>query len=163
MKATFDFIPGFCPSCGKQLFKPPAAEYLRTSAAILEDYQNGQPFTCDRCGLAFQKEQPQPEQKPQAIHPLGWLAGKPGSISDVIQMLSNELLGHAADLEEQAARGRGGDPRRAADLRRYGWALWLLRWQLLTPQEKAGAVIDRASLEGLSKEYKLTLPDDLAA
>ena len=153
MKATFDFIPGYCPSCGKQ---------LNLTGWAYDDYQAGNPYTCD-CGLHFAKEQPQPEQKPQAIHPLGWLAGKPGSISDVIQMLSNEILGQAADLEEQAARGRGGDPQRAADLRRYGWALWLLRWQLLTPQEKAGAVIDRASLEELSKEYKLTLPDDLKA
>lgn len=54
MKATFDFIPKFCPNCGKRLFDPGKAEYLNTLRAILEDYHNGQCFTCE-CGLIFEK------------------------------------------------------------------------------------------------------------
>ena len=91
MKATFDFIPAYCPSCGKPLFKPPEAEYRTTGAAILEDYQNGQPYTCDKCGLAFQKEQPQPE--PATVH--YW----PGSQSNVTQCgldLRAYIGGHGA-------------------------------------------------------------------
>jgi hypothetical protein len=54
MKATFDFIPAYCPNCGKPLFKPPDAAYLQTTAAILADYHRGHWFTCP-CGLKFAK------------------------------------------------------------------------------------------------------------
>jgi hypothetical protein len=55
MKATFDFIPAYCPNCGKRLFDPGKAEYLTSlHAATLEDYHNGQRFTCE-CGLVFEK------------------------------------------------------------------------------------------------------------
>ena len=56
MKATFDFIPTYCPNCGRHLFDAGRAEYLNTLRLALEDYHNGQPFTCD-CGLAFEKAQ----------------------------------------------------------------------------------------------------------
>ena len=58
MKATFDFIPTYCPNCGQRLFDPGKAEYLNTLRLALDDYHAGQPFTCD-CGLAFEKAQPQ--------------------------------------------------------------------------------------------------------
>ena len=45
MQARFDFIPGFCPNCGKA---------INLTGASLDDYYNGVSFTCD-CGLAFQK------------------------------------------------------------------------------------------------------------
>lgn len=49
MKATFDFIPAYCPNCGQA---------LTLGGPTLEDYYNGQPFTC-ACGLAFEKAQHQ--------------------------------------------------------------------------------------------------------
>lgn len=55
MKATFDFIPIFCPNCGEILFKVPEEGSPRTTLVVVTEYQNGQPFTCSNCGLAFQK------------------------------------------------------------------------------------------------------------
>ena len=55
MKAIFDFIPHFCPNCGKPLLKPKEAAELEAHAVNLAAYHNGQPFTCGKCGLAFQK------------------------------------------------------------------------------------------------------------
>jgi hypothetical protein len=46
-------------------------------------------------------------------------------------------------------------------LRRYGWALWLIWWQLLPSEQKARAKVDRQDLAELAKEYNLVLPEDL--
>lgn len=59
MKATFDFIPAYCPSSGTKLFQPvDGSEGLKALSYILDDYHNGQAFTCDKCGLHFEKAQP---------------------------------------------------------------------------------------------------------
>ena len=111
------------------------------------------------------------------IMPMGWLAGRPLDIKFIIQMLQSEISGFAADLEHKAeqlpplrqsyedAKKTAADKEYAAkeakDLRRYGWALWLIYWQLLTPEEKKGAVIDLEDLAGIARDYNLVLPEDL--
>jgi hypothetical protein len=45
MIAIFDFIPAYCPNCGM---------HWNLTEDDLQDFENGQPFTCD-CGLTFQK------------------------------------------------------------------------------------------------------------
>lgn len=55
MKALFNFIPSYCPVCGIRLFDPGKAEYLNTLRATIDDYHNGQSFTC-ACGLVFEYE-----------------------------------------------------------------------------------------------------------
>ena len=53
MKAKFDFIPKYCPNCGKRLFMA-SGDNLNALRAELDDFHNGQEFTCD-CGLQFGK------------------------------------------------------------------------------------------------------------
>lgn len=47
MKALFDFIPAYCPNCGRNL-----GETFKNRYALL-DYQAKVGHTCD-CGLKFQ-------------------------------------------------------------------------------------------------------------
>lgn len=99
------------------------------------------------------------------IMPIGWLAGTNVTLPDAIQHLSLEMTGHAATLEERqekdSAAGTKSPASQAYDLRRYGWAAWLIFWQLLTPEQKERSVIDLEALEELAERYNLVLPDDL--
>lgn len=104
------------------------------------------------------------------IMPLGWLAGKDISLSLALKMLTDEMLGHAADLEHQAERQGGanfGGPEaqtmlaRAADLRRYGWALLLIWLQADPKAAQATPGSDTGSLAEIAQQYNLTLPPDL--
>jgi hypothetical protein len=104
------------------------------------------------------------------IMPLGWLAGKDISLSLALKMLTDEMLGHAADLEHKAERQGGAnfggpeaqkDLARASDLRRYGWAL-LLIWLQADPQAaQATPGGDTGSLAELAQQYNLILPPAL--
>lgn len=49
MIALFDFIPTYCPSCGKRLFPE------RPPHDAIRDYREArEPHTCPACGLRFQ-------------------------------------------------------------------------------------------------------------
>ena len=98
--------------------------------------------------------------------PLGFLAGQNISPSLALTQLANEILGHAADLEEQSSRADKTENfdqakilfDQARLLRRYGWALWLINGQaggdLPTGQPDA--------LADLAKTYGLVIPGGVA-
>lgn len=98
--------------------------------------------------------------------PLGFLAGKEIALDMAINQLASELLGHAADLEETAERAKR-DPKkydqtpetmeaRAADLRRYGWAAWVV-WLQLAERDPE----ELKALTDVADRYKLKLPQGL--
>lgn len=209
--AILDFVPDFCPSCGRDIFSyaydSNAAE-AEITTNLSEAFLSGEVVTCPYCLLKLVK---QAEGKPESLQaafleicdilrsktappsmvietainratlalgaapdaqpakvliPLGWLAGQPVTVPQAVNGLSSEILGHAADLEERnekdSAVGVKTLASQAYDLRRYGWALWLIHWQTLTPEQKAAAVVDPGSLAELVTTYGLTLPPDLA-
>lgn len=103
---------------------------------------------------------------PTVTLPLGWGSGSPVPLEKAISQLASEMLGHAADLEEQASRAKNEPNKytqtaetlaaRADDLRRYGWAFFILSMQangvaLADPGEVA-------SMKELAEKYKLSLP-----
>lgn len=108
------------------------------------------------------------DPKQTVIMPLGWGSGHPDTLEKAISGLASEMLGHAADLEEQARRAKS-DPgkytqspetmtARADDLRRYGWAAFILGLQARgTAPADPGEV---ASMKELAEKYRLKLPPD---
>jgi hypothetical protein len=94
--------------------------------------------------------------------PLGFLAGQNISPRLALENLASEILGHAADLEEQSSRADKTEHfdqaktlhDQARLLRRYGWALWLINAQA------GGGVVtgDPRALADLAKTYNLVIP-----
>jgi hypothetical protein len=104
--------------------------------------------------------------EPTVIMPLGWGSGHPLTLEKAISQLASEMLGHAANLEESARRAKN-DPgkydqtpetmaARADDLRRYGWAAFILGLQArgVAPADPG----EVASMKELSEKYKLMVP-----
>jgi hypothetical protein len=100
------------------------------------------------------------------VMPLGFLAGRSIPVKMALENLANEILGHAADLEEQSGRA---DKKENFDqgktlhdqarlLRRYGWALWLINAQA------GGGVLtgDSSALADLAKTHNLVIPGSMA-
>ncbi len=54
MKAAFDFVPTYCPNCGRQLIRPADTFQIDALRINLEDYQRDDRLACD-CGLQFEK------------------------------------------------------------------------------------------------------------
>jgi len=108
------------------------------------------------------------DTEPTVIMPLGWGSGHPLTLEKAISQLGSEMLGHAADLEESARRAKN-DPgkydqtpetmaARADDLRRYGWAAFILGLQA-----RGAAPADPgevASMKELAEKYKLMVPPE---
>ena len=108
------------------------------------------------------------DSEPTVIMPLGWGSGHPETLERAVSQLASEILGHAADLEEQARRAKS-DPEkynqsaetmaaRADDLRRYGWAAFILGLQArgVAPADPG----EVASMKELAEKYKLTVPPE---
>ena len=108
------------------------------------------------------------EPKQTVIMPLGWGSGHPLTLEKAISQLGSEMLGHAADLEEQAQRAKNDPDKynqsaitmaaRAEDLRRYGWAAFILGLQARCAAPADPGEV--ASMKELAKKYNLTVPAD---
>jgi hypothetical protein len=100
--------------------------------------------------------------------PLGDFAGQELPLFLALQTLASEMIRQATNLEAQAEKAsrQPGDHiqspetmlARAADLRRYGWAVWLI-WLQVDPQAKAYA--NDTFLLKIARQQRLILPDDL--
>ncbi len=92
--------------------------------------------------------------------PVGFLAGQSIPLDMALSHLALEMLGRAADLEERAARGDPDEAAllaKAAELRRYGWALWLV-WLQSTPNAEAAPALGSPELAEAAELYRLALP-----
>jgi len=98
--------------------------------------------------------------------PLGFLAGRSIPVRLALENLASEILGHAADLEDQSGQA---DKKENFDqaktlydqarlLRRYGWALWLIN-----AQAGGGTITgDPGALADLAKMHNLVIPGGMA-
>jgi hypothetical protein len=103
------------------------------------------------------------------VMPLGDLAGQKVPMLLALQALAGEMIRQATNLEALAEKtnfeegNHSQSPEtmlaRAADLRRFGWAIWLV-WLQTDPQAKAYSN-DRLLLE-MARQQGLTLPDNLS-
>ena len=65
MNAVFNFTPRFCPNCGKPLFKPESAAYLTSLEKDFQRFHAGETFTCQKCGLKFERREHITQEKTQ--------------------------------------------------------------------------------------------------
>jgi hypothetical protein len=98
------------------------------------------------------------------IHPFGWLAGKEGTVPDVIEALALEMLGYRSDLQERAQR-KSFPPdsallEQAENLEKYAVILNLIYLQLKPERWNASAM---PGLLELAAKHELTLPEWMAA
>jgi hypothetical protein len=104
------------------------------------------------------------------IMPLGDLAGQKIPMLLALQSLSGEMIRQATNLEAMAEKGSEQEGNhnqspeamlaRAADLRRFGWATWLI-WLQADPQAKPYA--DDQLLLKIARQQGLVLPDNLGS
>jgi len=102
------------------------------------------------------------------IMPLGDLAGQELPLFLALQTLSGEMIRQATNLEAMAEKGSEQEEdhnqrsetmlSRAADLRRFGWAIWLI-WLQADPQAKMYSndplLLKIARQQGLILPYNL--------
>lgn len=100
---------------------------------------------------------------PHVTIPLGVLRGADEQpLLLALQMLAVEMLGHGADLEHAAqglsdASDRVVRQRHAYDLRRYGWALWVV-WVQAAHPEWRDTMPESETMKKLANEWELAIP-----
>lgn len=109
-----------------------------------------------------------PEQPPnmdvQIITPLGWGAGKSGTLQSILYEMSMDMQAYRSQLQEKAA----AEPERAntyqvlaEQMERYATALWLVHWQTLSQAERDSRLWSVLSVVKSARKHGIALPPDL--
>ena len=91
--------------------------------------------------------------EPRVVVPSGQLAGKTATGSEAVQSVFRELLTETASKKDRV--------RQIFEVRRSMLALWLIEWQLHTPQEKIAQAKSVEGIRELVDLYRLALPGDI--
>lgn len=94
------------------------------------------------------------------IYPFGWLAGHEGNVTDVIEALALEMLGHRSNLQEKATRVSYPPDKSLTEqaelLEKYAVILNVVFVQLKPEVWNANAA---AGLLELAEKHGITLPE----